>query len=62
MKYVKPDMNSLFLRGVPIRDAVDILSRWETITYVELERLGLTELASEQYWPTPTMMTKSLMN
>lgn len=36
----KPSLTEFYLRGFPLEVALAILARWETLTEVDLQRLG----------------------
>jgi hypothetical protein len=36
----KPTLNEFFVRGIPLATAVDVLSRWDSVTDDELIEIG----------------------
>ena len=60
----KPDLNEFLLRSIPLREAIAIRSRWETLSEAEINELGFSDFseASGEYFAGLEAPKRSSMN
>jgi hypothetical protein len=59
----KPHLNEFFLRGIPLREALSLLARWEELRHQELAEYGFNaSAATEERVEARLKIPRSSMN